>query len=208
MLFRYADQPHKRRHGPAGYRDYRSFKPWLRDEFHFRCIYCLCRERWFPDGDNSFSVDHLNPQNISAERTTDYDNLVYACCQCNAAKQDATDVLNPCEEAFSIHLDVSDDGSIRGLTPEGSRLITICRLDRPKLTIFRQGMIELFRQLENPKESKLQALRGKFFDLPVNLPDLSALKPPAGNSRPLGVDDCYFERRQRDELLTTFEKSP
>jgi len=31
-VFAYPDA-HDRRHGPAGYVDYQSFKPWLRDEF-------------------------------------------------------------------------------------------------------------------------------------------------------------------------------
>src|SRR5437868_6664315 len=95
-LFRYPMRPHERRHGPQGYEDYQSYKPWLRDEFSFRCTYCLCREAWFPNGDDSFSVDHFTPRTADPERATDYDNLVYACCQCNRLKQRATDLLNPC----------------------------------------------------------------------------------------------------------------
>ena len=38
--------PHLRRHGPMGYADYASYRPWLRDEFSFRCVYCLLREQW------------------------------------------------------------------------------------------------------------------------------------------------------------------
>ena len=43
--FEYPSSPHRRRHGPLGYADYASFRPWLRDEFSFRCVYCLLRER-------------------------------------------------------------------------------------------------------------------------------------------------------------------
>ena len=43
MAFTYPRSRHIRRHGPHGYRDYRSYKPWLRDEFAFRCVYCLWR---------------------------------------------------------------------------------------------------------------------------------------------------------------------
>jgi hypothetical protein len=35
-----------RRHGPAGYAQYERYRPWLRDEFAFRCVYCLKREQW------------------------------------------------------------------------------------------------------------------------------------------------------------------
>ncbi|MBI3330174.1 MAG: hypothetical protein HYZ81_26130, partial [Nitrospinae bacterium] len=82
MAFTYPRSLHVRRHGPRGYRDYRSYKPWLRDEFDFRCVYCLWRERWCSDGDHTFSVDHLLPRMTHPERLCDYDNLVYACCQC------------------------------------------------------------------------------------------------------------------------------
>lgn len=44
--FNYPDAPHRRRHGPRGYADYASYRPWLRDEFTFRCVYCLLREQW------------------------------------------------------------------------------------------------------------------------------------------------------------------
>ncbi len=40
-VFAYASTDHQRRHGPRGYTSYRAYKPWLRDEFAFRCVYCL-----------------------------------------------------------------------------------------------------------------------------------------------------------------------
>ena len=30
--FAYSPAAHARRHAPAGYKDYREYKPWLRDE--------------------------------------------------------------------------------------------------------------------------------------------------------------------------------
>jgi hypothetical protein len=42
MVFTYPHSFHVRRHGPCGYHDYRAYKPWLRDKFEFRCVYCLC----------------------------------------------------------------------------------------------------------------------------------------------------------------------
>ncbi len=204
MMFRYAETRHQRRHGPQGYQDYRSYKPWLRDEFHFRCVYCLCRERWFPDGDDNFSVDHVRPRRVAPERIGDYDNLVYACCQCNAAKQDATGLLNPCEEPFGRHLNVLSDGTIRGLTPQGANLIRICRLDRPKLHVFRHGILELHRELERQQRSEADALRRRFFGFPVNLPRLSVLRPPSGNMRPRGIERGYDAQHRRGELPTTY----
>jgi hypothetical protein len=44
--FTYPAQPHIRRHGTRGYAALESYSPWLRDEFAFRCVYCLLREQW------------------------------------------------------------------------------------------------------------------------------------------------------------------
>jgi len=78
-----------RRHGPRGYADYRACKPWLRDEFTFRCIYCLTRERWYPSGHEEFGVDHVKPVSAAADLIVDYDNLLYACSSCNRNRQAA-----------------------------------------------------------------------------------------------------------------------
>jgi hypothetical protein len=199
MLFRYAETPHVRRHAPQGYQDYRSYKPWLRDEFHFRCVYCLCRERWFPDGDASFSVDHVRPRRQERGARAGYTQLVYACCQCNAAKQAAADVLDPWVEPFGRHVQVAADGTIHDRTPQGHALIQICRLDRPKLTVFRQGMLHLWHDLRERPGSEAAALRQRFFGAPENLPHLAALRPPGGNTRPQGIAESAYARQQRGE---------
>jgi hypothetical protein len=202
-VFPYALHPHERRHGPQGYEDYQSYKPWLRDEFSFRCVYCLCRESWFPDGDDSFSVDHFAPRTEAPERTTDYDNLVYACCQCNRLKQGATGLLNPCAEALAEHLVVRDDGTIFGKTPEGVEFIRVCGLDRPSLSTFRRGILELWRLLRERKSPQAAELRRQIFGLPSNLPCLALLRPPGGNRRPNGLAESYFERQRRGEASET-----
>jgi hypothetical protein len=81
MSFRYPDTPHGRKHGPTGYDTYKTYKEWLRDEFAFRCVYCLERERWYPSGSAAFAVDHVRPKGLPeyAHLVCDYENLVYAC---------------------------------------------------------------------------------------------------------------------------------
>jgi hypothetical protein len=204
MIFRYPMSAHERRHGPRGYQDYRSYKPWLRDEFEFRCVYCLCRERWFPDGDANFSVDHIDPRHVAPERICDDNNLVYACCQCYAAKQDVRGILNPCAEPVGTHLSVGLDGAIDGLTPSGIDLIRICQLDRPKLTAFRRGMLALWSTLETQPGPEAAALRRRFFGFPANLPQLDALRPLGGNIRSRNLASSYFERHRRGELPPTY----
>ena len=148
MVFTYPRSFHVRRHGPRGYRNYRAYKPWLRDEFDFRCVYCLWRERWCADGDHAFSVNLLLPRTTHPQRLCDYDNLVYACCQCNALKQDAPAVINPCAEGLGQHLELQSDGSVRALTEHGAEQIALCRLNRPRLLEARRMMLELLRMLE------------------------------------------------------------
>jgi len=204
MPFRYPKNKRRRRHGPRGYADYRPHKPWLRDEFEFRCVYCLCRERWFPDGDDCFSVDHVTPRSEAPELACEYDNLVYACCQCNAAKQGAVGARDPCHDPFGTDVEVLADGTIRTLTPHGVFLVRACRLERPKLTEFRRGVLELFRHLEHLGTEEAANLRRRIFGFPPNLPNLSDLRPPAGNSRANGLVESHYARRQRGELPETY----
>src|SRR3977135_4178953 len=85
--FVYPPVPHVRRHGPAGYADYASYRPWLRDEFSFRCVYCLTREAWGPFR-GQYAIDHFLPAALLPVETADYGNLLYSCITCNAAKGD------------------------------------------------------------------------------------------------------------------------
>src|SRR5205814_6335056 len=83
--FLYPAQPHVRRHGPEGYADPESYRAWLRDEFTFRCVYCLLREQWGRVR-GTFDIDHFLPVSLHPERERTYDNLLDACAACNAAK--------------------------------------------------------------------------------------------------------------------------
>ena len=74
--FTYPAEPHVRRHGPQRYADAASYRPWLRDEFAFRCVYCLRRERWEASGHEAFGVDHLIPRSVHSAGICDYDNMV------------------------------------------------------------------------------------------------------------------------------------
>jgi 5-methylcytosine-specific restriction endonuclease McrA len=203
MAFTYPRSRHIRRHGPRGYRDYRSYKPWLRDEFAFRCVYCLWRERWCADGDQMFSVDHLLPRTTHPGRLCDYDNLVYACCQCNALKQEATPVLNPCEEALGQHREIHSDGSVRALTARGAEQIALCRLNRPRLQEARRMMLELVSMLTASRSEEARALLRELCGFPDNLPHIATLRPPAGNTHPEAIVNSYYAKRQRGDLPAT-----
>lgn len=204
MVFQYPQESHARRHGPRGYANYQAYKPWLRDEFDFRCVYCLWRERWYAAGDAAFSVEHLQSQVAAPQRVCDYDNLVYACCRCNSIKTDARLVLDPCRDPLGNHLEVAPKGTIHGLTPEGRELIRICQLDRPMLTESRRRLLELFQTLESSDHPQAAALRQHYLGFPDNLPVLSKCRPPGGNSRPEGIDESHFERSRRGAHPQTY----
>lgn len=188
-----------RRHRPSGYVDDEHYKPWLRDEFTYRCLYCGCREVWFPDGDSSFSVEHVWPTSLAPPVLTDYDALVYACCQCNAVRGALRLPLDP-RGGMRQHIEVSADGTIRGLTAAGEDFIRICRLDRPNLVAFRRLILDVLRLLGRKRDPEAAELRRRWLGYPANLPDLSRLRPPGGNSRPEGISQSAFARRQRGEL--------
>src|SRR5208337_1423939 len=114
-VFHYAVGPVPRRHGPRGYADYRLYKPWLRDEFCFRCVYCLCREQWEPNGQDVFSVEHIEPQTTHPERAGDYDNLLYACSVCNACRREEPLPFDPCAEPMAAHLQTLPNGTLEAL---------------------------------------------------------------------------------------------
>ena len=44
-----------------------AYRLWLRDEFAFRCVYCLLREQW-GRVTGEFDVEHFRPQVNSPER--------------------------------------------------------------------------------------------------------------------------------------------
>jgi len=198
-LFAYPTVPLTRRHGPQGYTDDENHKPWLRDEFDYRCLYCRCREVWFPDGNRHFSVEHLLPTSQALPGLTDYDSLVYACCQCNATRQAnplPLDVLG----GLSTHREVNAEGSISGLTPEGEDFIRDCRLDRPLLTASRRLMMNTISLLRSKQEPAATRLMQRHLGSPSNLPKLEALRPPGGNRRPAGIHFSAWVRHHRSQL--------
>jgi hypothetical protein len=120
--FEYPTKPHSRRHGPTGYDAYESYREWLRDEFMFRCVYCLHRERWYGRG-ATFEIDHLAPVAVHPDRSLEYSNLFYACSTCNTAKRALLGVPNPCNVAFAECVIIREDGQVEALNDSGQALV-------------------------------------------------------------------------------------
>ncbi len=197
MLFQYASTAHVRRHGPTGYLNYQSFKPWLRDEFTFRCVYCLARETWYPNGADGFGVDHQKPTTRHPELECEYANLLYACNRCNSWKQHKN-LIDPTRTGFEQHLRVRRDGVIEGLTTDGVFFIKVLELDQDEQVAFRKKTMDLYEALDGIPEGA--ELLKEFFGYPRDMPDLESLRAPGGNTRPAGAASSFYNRAAAGQL--------
>jgi len=189
-----------RNHGPSGYKHYSSFKDWVRDDFLFRCVYCLKRERW-DIASNSFALDHFVPQKTSEEGKLDYDNLVYSCGACNAAKGSQS-VPDPCSELSAATVVVHEDGTIEPTTADARRIILKLGLDSPEYTHFRQTFIDIVALAFANSESNPSYRR--LMGYPDPLPNLQRKVPPGGNSRPEGIEQSCLSLQEKGLLEMTY----
>ena len=196
--FEYPAQPHTRRHGPGGYKDYESFRDWLRDEFKFRCVYCLHREQWYGRG-ATFHVDHCNPVTDDPHGECEYSNLVYACATCNEAKKAILNVPDPCSVAFHDCLRIMEDGRVEALNNEGRKLEQALRLNSAGNLEHRSRWMRNLADLRNNNPT----LYKEFMGFPRSLPDLRKKRVPR-NTKPEGAANCYFALRELGKLPETY----
>jgi hypothetical protein len=196
--FVYPAAPHVCRHGPKGYADHGSYRPWLRDEFGFRCVYCLVREQWGRVA-GLFDIDHFLPAALRPHSTVEYDDLLYACATCNEAKGDDL-VPNPCEFLLSGAIAVRTDGVVEPRTTEARRIVRKLGLDDVRTTEFRLMWIAIVELAHLHDPVLFQRLMG----YPDDLPDLARLRPPGGNSRQAGIEASYFAQRTNGRLPETY----
>jgi hypothetical protein len=194
LIFNYPEARRHRRHGPRGYAAYESYRPWLRDEFTFRCVYCLKREQW-GQVTAEFDLDHFQPQKLFRDQASDYKNLVYACRRCNAVKRDQQ-VGDPFSVMTWTRIRTMPDGTVRGVDAAASRLILALDLNSPKMLEWR---IVWIRIVELARERD-QGLLKRLISFPTDLPDLRRLRPPAGNGRPAGIAESWIALARRGEL--------
>ncbi len=194
MIFDYPSSRSERRHGPQGYSEYNSYRPWLRDEFAFRCIYCLKREKW-GQVTAEYELDHFEPQSIRPEEKRSYDNLVYACRRCNNVKR-AHAIDDPIEIATDDYLKVMPNGELYGTNTPAERLIRLLDLNAPVLVKWR---IRWMRIVELAKTNDPE-LHLELVSFPDDLPKLNILRPPKGNTRPDGIGESWAALAERGEL--------
>ncbi len=196
--FTYPAVAHARRHGPQGYADYGSYRPWLRDEFAFRCVYCLIRETW-GSFQGAYALDHFLPVAARPDLALGYDNLLYACVSCNLIKG-GQKTPDPLSRLIVAEVRVAEDGGILANTAQAKKLVELLGLNRPRLREFRELWVRIVRlaALHDPP------LFRRLLSYPPDLPDLSKLRPPKGNTRPEGITHSHLARRRRGELADTY----
>jgi len=192
--FEYPTERHIRRHGPVGYGGYGSYRDWLRDEFTFRCVYCLHREQWYNRG-ATFHIEHLAPATVNPDGECEYSNLLYACATCNEAKKAILGVPDPCKVAFHDCLRIMADGHIEALNDAGEKLKETLRLDSESNVRYRARWMRLLAALKASDPDLYHDLMA----FPEDLPDLRKKRVPK-NTKPEGVANCYFALRERGEL--------
>ncbi|MEQ1904085.1 MAG: HNH endonuclease signature motif containing protein [Pirellulaceae bacterium] len=197
MIFDYPDARAERTHGPAGYSSYESFRPWLRDEFVFRCVYCLKRETW-GQVTSEFELDHFEPKSLVPVRALDYFNLVYSCRRCNAIKLDQP-VQDPLTILSSGIVVVLLEGVLSSDHTEAKRLIRQIDLNSPRL---RRWRVMWMRNVDLAKAND-RTLYQQLTGFPHDLPNLGRLRPPR-NSQPEGVEFSWHAKQQRGQLPESY----
>lgn len=159
------------------YASYRSYKPFLQEDFNGRCGYCDDLDIHC-GGKDVFHIEHFRPHSRPEfeHLKHDYNNLVYACPYCNRAKSndwpagdseqtvvDGRGYVDPCDVDYENHLTRQDDGRILPQTAVGSYMF-----EHLKLGLRRHQLAWVYEQLEVLLRELTTELRN--FDGNPNLP--------------------------------------
>lgn len=146
---------------PFHFRNYIDYRPILRQDFQYRCAYCLMHE-YFLGGEAGCCIDHHRPMTGSFARPdliVDYSNLFWCCRECNENKSNSWPppedyniglrFLDPCqpEDDHNLHWRIDLDGVLVPLTPTGLYTDRKLKLWRPFLQQHREKTYRLQEEL-------------------------------------------------------------
>lgn len=200
-IFQYPIEPWSFRHGPYGYSIYEGYRSWVRDEYCFRCVYCLNREEWCNAGHTggAFHIDHVFPKVAYPDLETSYENLVYACTRCNLAKGQVV-LPDPRYVLTSESVNFHEDGTLEGTTEDAKRLIMKLGLDHPRRGRWSKLIVDIVKMAEHQGNYELVF---RLLGFPDDLPDLSS-KRPLGNVRPEGLGESWYEKKRNGLLPAVY----
>ena len=147
----------------------------------------------------AFHLDHRTAVSRQPDLVAEYDNLIYACASCNLVKL-AVAIPDPLSAMVGTSVAVNADGKIVTSSHEAERIVELLDLNSDEEVETRARLSEMFEMLAELRADQFRAWMG----YPADLPDLSGLKPPGGNTRPEGVEQSHFARKQRGDLPETY----
>lgn len=140
---------------PFNTRDYRKFRPYIREDFSSCCAYCLLTEL-LGSGKENFELDHFRPKSHFPTLISEYKNIYYSCHVCNNTKRASwpSDTLtyqgyrffDPCSDNFSTHFRELN-GIWEPTTRVGEYSVERLRLNRDHLVQIRRLLTRMLSEL-------------------------------------------------------------
>ncbi len=167
---------------PGPFKGYSEYKPFLREEFEKKCVYCR-----MPDTMKDlemYGVDHYRPKSLFPELLTTYSNLFYCCNPCNRRKREYWPtrgklkthfIPNPCDHEMFAHLRFSGE-KVQARTVAGAVAYDLLDLDDPEVVEYRRFILDALQRYEQQRQDAremLAALRHMKSD-PAPVADLDA----------------------------------
>ncbi len=145
------------------YSDYRSFKPYLIEDFNHRCGYCD-DDDFYSGGKRNYHIDHFKPHSIKKFNHLKeiYSNLIYSCPYCNCSKsnkwKDVNGFIDPCEAEYDNHVKRNGKGQIHGITDQGKYIF-----ENLNLGLIRHELLWCIDKLQEQKK-RINQKRQQFKD--------------------------------------------
>jgi hypothetical protein len=95
---------------------------------------------------------------------------------------------DPCKISFHECLRILNNGQVEAWNDDGKKLKLVLRLDSEENVILRSRWMRTLELLS----TKEPTLYREYMGFPNDLPDLRQKQVPA-NTKPAGVENCYFE---------------
>jgi hypothetical protein len=199
----------KRRQNPPHFDDYKQYKPYLREDFSYACVYCAVHENEL-GGPRIFGVEHFRPKNNPAQPefralVTVYYNLMYACSVCNSFKREdwpSDDPINegkgyidPCEHDYDDHFVQTSDFQVKGLSPVADYMIERLHLNRRQL----QKLREIRKREEELHHKFMKLYQEVLSAIEVSLKD-ETLPDHARITLQMSREIFLIEQQSRQEL--------
>lgn len=202
----------KRRQDPPRFNNYKQYKPYLREDFTYTCVYCTIHENEL-GGPRIFGVEHFRPKDNPTrpefkELETVYTNLLYACGVCNSFKKEdwpcddpiveGKGYIDPCDHDYDEHFVQTADCQIEGLSPVATYMIERLHLNRrqlQKLRQIRKQEEELHQKFMNLYQQVLSAIETSLND--------KTLSAHAHITLQMSREIFLVERQDRQQLWKT-----